>query len=77
MAPHRNSTNSRTVRRGSSLARHVLDVMYDPRLPSDSGKPVQDAAMTSDATRCAVCHHDRHGDGACPKPYCLCDGDAP
>jgi hypothetical protein len=77
MAPNRNSTKSRTVRRGSSLAGHVLDVMYDPRLSSDRGNVVPDPAMTSDATRCAVCRHDGHGDRACPKPYCLCDGDAP
>jgi hypothetical protein len=27
--------------------------------------------------RCGVCGHEEHGDTACPKPYCLCDGDAP
>lgn len=36
-----------------------------------------DPKLPSDETRCTVCHHDRHGDGACLKPYCLCEGDAP
>ena len=45
--------------------------MFQPKLPADA------PALAPDDTRCGVCHHEPHGDRACPTPYCLCDGDAP
>jgi hypothetical protein len=48
-----------------------------PRLASPSGHPAGAPALVPDDTRCEVCHHEQHGDRACPKPYCLCDGDGP
>ena len=52
--------------------------MFQAKLQNDSGRPAGDPALArDDDTRCGVCHHESHGDGACPTPYCLCDEDAP
>ena len=51
--------------------------MLQAKLQSDSGHPADAPALAPDDTRCGVCHHEPHGDEACPTPYCLCDEDAP
>jgi hypothetical protein len=48
-----------------------------PNLPSDRARSTGVPALARDDTRCGVCRHEEHGETACPKPYCLCDGDAP